>query len=50
MFELIACNLAMLTIAMIFYAWRDGRAKARPDLNERVAYMLWIASQKSAPV
>ncbi len=48
MFELIACNLAMLSIAMIYYAWRDSRSKPRPNLNERVAYMLWVAAQKSA--
>ncbi len=48
MFELIACNLAMLSIAMIYYAWRDSRSKPQPNLNERVAYMLWVAAQKSA--
>ncbi len=48
MFELIACNLAMLSIAMIYYAWRDGLRKPRATLNERVAYMLWVAAQKSA--
>jgi hypothetical protein len=48
MFELIACNLALLTVAMIAYAWRDARRKAQPTLNERVAYMLWVAAQKSA--
>jgi len=48
MFELIACNLAMLSIALIYYAWRDGLGKPKPTLNERVAYMLWVAAQKSA--
>lgn len=47
MFQLIACNLAMLSIAMIYYAWRDTRPKPHANLNERVAYMLWVASQKS---
>jgi len=47
-FELIACNLAMLSIALIYYAWRDSRPKSHPALNERVAYMLWVAAQKSA--
>ncbi|MGL6074189.1 MAG: hypothetical protein ACRC8S_08510 [Fimbriiglobus sp.] len=48
MFELIMCNLAMLTIAMVFYAYRDSRPKAKPNLNERVAYMLWVAAQRNS--
>lgn len=48
MFELIACNLAMLSIAMIYYAWRDGLRKPPVSVNERVAYMLWVAAQKSS--
>jgi len=51
MFELVACNLAMLTIAMLFYAWRDGKfgdGKPNPNLNERVAYMLWVAAQRQS--
>ena len=47
-FELIACNLAMLSIAMIYYAWRDGLRKPPVTINERVAYMLWVAAQKSS--
>jgi hypothetical protein len=51
MFQMVACNLAVLAIAMIFYAWRDGylaRKNVRADLNERVAYMLWMAAQRAA--
>jgi hypothetical protein len=51
MFQLISCNLAVLAIAMIFYAWRDSRlarSHQRRTLNERVAYMLWVAAQRMA--
>jgi len=49
MFQMLACNLAVLTIAMLFYAWRDGylARNRRATLNERVAYMLWVAAQRS---
>ena len=49
MFQMVACNLAVLTIAMIYFAWRDGRlanSRRRAVLNERVAYMLWVAAQR----
>ena len=51
MFQLVACNLAVLAIAMIFYAWRDARlarSQQRQSLNERVAYMLWVAAHRVA--
>ena len=51
MFQLVACNLAVLAIAMIFYAWRDSRvagARQRRTLNERVAYMLWVTAHRVA--
>ncbi len=50
MFQLVACNLAVLAIAMIFYAWRDAyvaRNRRRVDLHQRVAYMLWVAAQRA---
>lgn len=49
MFQMVACNFAVLTIAMIYFAWRDGRiskTRRREVLNERVAYMLWVAAQR----
>ena len=49
MFQMVACNLAVLTIAMIYFAWRDGRlarSRQRQVLNERVAYMLWVTAQR----
>jgi hypothetical protein len=51
MFQMVACNLAVLAIAMLFYAWRDGylgRSRQSATLRERVAYMLWVAAQKAA--
>lgn len=51
MFQLVACNVAVLAIAMIYYAWRDARmarTRQRVEMNERVAYMLWSAAQRSA--
>ncbi|HVK15428.1 MAG TPA: hypothetical protein VM533_00675 [Fimbriiglobus sp.] len=50
MFQMVACNLAVLAIAMIFYAWRDGylsNSRGRAGLQERVAYMLWVAAHKA---
>ena len=48
MFELITCYLATLAIALLFYAWRDGHSRrATPaNINERVAYMLWVSAQR----
>jgi hypothetical protein len=51
MFQLVACNLAVLAIAMIYYAWRDSylaRGPGRASLQERVAYMLWVAAHKTS--
>jgi hypothetical protein len=44
---LIACNLATLAIAVLYYTWRDSlvtRTRQRRVLHERVAYMLWAAA------
>ncbi|MFO0850911.1 MAG: hypothetical protein U0871_20505 [Gemmataceae bacterium] len=52
MAQLLTCNLAVLAIAMLYYTWRDGysarfrRKGAR--VNDRVAYMLWVAAQRAA--
>ena len=51
MFQMVACNLAVLAIAMIYYAWRDGylgRDREQAGLHERVAYMLWVAAHRAA--
>ncbi len=46
---LLSCQLAALTIAGIFYVWRDMLHRKVQDsrmLRERVAYMLWISANK----
>ena len=46
---LIACNLATLAIAVLYYTWRDSlvhRTRQRRMLHERVAYMLWAAASR----
>lgn len=51
MFHLIACNLATLTIAVLYYTWRDNlssRFRQRRMLHERVSYMLWAAAGRAA--
>jgi hypothetical protein len=38
-------NVAALTIAVIYYTWRDlcqGPQRKEQALRERVAYMLWV--------
>ena len=47
--ELVCWNLTALTIAALFYGWRDGivrRAQRQKLLRERVTYMLWVATQQ----
>ena len=49
MFQMITCNLAALSIAMLYYAWRDsrmGQERKRRQLNERVSYLLWTVAQR----
>jgi hypothetical protein len=49
-FHLIACNIACLAIASVYYTWRDihlNRRK-REKLHDRVAYMLWVAANRAA--
>lgn len=50
MVSLIACNLACLSIAALYYTWRDVyvQRKKREQLHERVAYMLWVAANRAA--
>lgn len=52
MVQMVTCNLAVLSIAMLYYAWRDGyltrtRVAARAQVADRVAYMLWVAAQRA---
>ena len=50
MFQMIACNIACLAIATLYYTWRDvyKHRRQREKLNERVAYMLWMAASRAA--
>jgi len=44
-------NLAALTIAALYYSWRDvyyARLCKERVLRERVAYLLWTAAQYAA--
>jgi hypothetical protein len=49
-FQLLACNLACLLIAGLYYAYRDAylQRRKRQQLNDRVAYMLWVAANRAA--
>jgi hypothetical protein len=49
-FEMMTCNVAVLSIAALYYAWKDRATKAaqkRRQLCDRVAYMLWAAAQRA---
>ena len=50
MIQLLACNLAALAIASLYYTWRDVylHRKKREQLHDRVAYMLWVAANRAA--
>ena len=50
MFQLIACNVACLAIASVYYSWRDVyvNRRKREQLRDRVAYMLWTAANRAA--
>jgi hypothetical protein len=49
-FHLLACNIACLAIAGLYYTWRDGyvQRRKREQLHDRVAYMLWVAANRIA--
>ncbi len=49
-FQLLACNIACLVIASLYYTWRDVHIhrRQREKLNDRVAYMLWVAAHRAA--
>ena len=50
MIQLLTCNLAALTIATLYYTYRDVylHRKKRTELRDRVAYMLWVAANRAA--
>ena len=48
----IACNVAALAVASIFYTWRAYRLAElhrHRTLRERVAYMLWVMANNGEP-
>ena len=50
MFQMVVGYLAVFAVAAIYYAWRDGtiaKERKRTTVNERVAYMLWVAANRS---
>lgn len=49
MFHLLACNIACLSIAALYYLWRDvyAQRRKRQQMHDRVAYMLWVAANRS---
>ena len=51
MVQMLSGYVAVLAVAAIYYAWRDGyavRNRRRAVLNDRVAYMLWVAANRAA--
>lgn len=49
MVELITCNVAVLAIAALYYAWKDRVVKAARRncaLRQRVAYLLWAVAER----
>jgi hypothetical protein len=45
--HVIVGNVAALTVALIYYTWRSYfRTQRRQVLCGRVAYMLWVVSQR----
>lgn len=45
------CNLAVVTVTAIFYAWRNyhsAEERKQRVLRERVAYMLWVMAHEVA--
>jgi hypothetical protein len=48
-FHLLACNVACLAIASLYYVWRDlyRQRRKRQQLHDRVAYMLWVAANRA---
>ena len=53
MIQMLIANVGMLAIAGLYYTWRDGYhrkrlATARVILHERVAYMMWVSTNRFA--
>jgi hypothetical protein len=49
--QVVFCNVAALSIALLYYAWRDRLVQPvlrKKALRERVTYMLWVAANQAA--
>jgi hypothetical protein len=48
--QVLICNLAALTIAVLYYAWREGHfrmLRRQKQLRRRVAQLLWAAAERA---
>jgi len=46
---MVVCNLAALTIALVYYVWRDAymvRLRRSRLKHQRIALMLWTAANR----
>jgi hypothetical protein len=46
---ILCCNVAALTVALIYYMWRSynhARLARQRVLRERVAHMLWVMADR----
>lgn len=51
MFQMFVGYASVLAVAVLYYTWRDGysiRNQRRVSVNERVAYLLWVAAQRAS--
>jgi hypothetical protein len=51
MFQMFVGYACVLSVAVLYYAWRDGcavKSQRRANVNERVAYLLWVAAQRAS--
>ncbi len=47
--EMLCCNVAALSVALLYYTWRayhQARLVRDRVLRERVAYMLWVVAER----
>jgi hypothetical protein len=50
MMSILSAPLAAFAVATVYYVWRDAYYRERlatQKLHKRVAYMLWVAAQRS---
>ncbi len=51
MFQIFVGYTSVLAVAALYYTWRDGYVGKQPKraaLNERVAYLLWVAANRNS--